>query len=91
MEPNINNVNNEANCLDPPKIILIQSDTKSISTNVENERKTSEELDKKECDKVPIIDENHSKIETDKIFIDPFTRWIHQKVGKILCKSYRCS
>ena len=91
MEPNVNNINNEVNCLDPPKIILIQSDTKSISTNVENERKTSEELVKNECDKEPIIDENYSRTETDKIFIDPFTRWIHKKVGKKLCKSYRCS
>ena len=87
MEPNVNNINNEVNCLDPPKIILIQSDTKSISTNIDNERKTSEVLVKNDCDKIPIIDENHSKTETDKIFIDPFTRWIHQKVGKILCKS----
>ena len=69
------------------KIVLIQSDTKSISPNIDNERKANEELVKNECDKIPIIDENHSKTETDKIFIDPFTRWIHQKVGKILCKS----
>ena len=70
------------NTIDPPKITLTLPKTKSSSTNIDNARKTRVQFDKKKSDELTTINKNHNKKETDEIFIDPFSRWMHQRVGK---------
>ena len=76
------NMNHELNTYDPPKITLTLPKTKSSSTNIDNARKTRVKLGKKQPYEENIINKNQNKEETDEIFIDPFSRWMHQRVGK---------
>ena len=79
------NMNHGLNTYDPPKITLTLPKTKSSSTNIGNARKTRVKLGKKKPDEENIINKNQNKEETDEIFIDPFSRWMHQRVGKTFC------
>ena len=79
------NMNHELNTYDPPKITLTLPKTKSSSTNIDNARNTRAKLGKKKSDEENIIDKHQNKEETDEIFIDPFSRWMHQRVGKTFC------
>ena len=71
------------NEFDPPKIILTQPKTKSTSTNVDSVRKTYVRFNKKKFDEKTTINKNCKKKKTDEeSAIDPFSRWMHQRVGK---------
>ena len=71
------------NEFDPPKITLTQPKTKSTSTNVDSVTKTHVRFDKKKFDEKTAINKKCNKKKTDEeSAIDPFSRWMHQRVGK---------